>query len=379
MSKRRKFNPTERVGLNAVATIFTAFGWIFREQFVGDFGIDAQVEVTKEGTPTGRLFAIQIKAGSSYVRGRRNRISFYASEPHMFYWHSYSLPVILILFDPRRNCALWQWANYDNATQTEKGWRIDFPTSHVLDIAARDVLIGTTPRSQIATQTEKGHDAEKRIDRRYPPIKPMSRARSASVRAAAIDQLIANSMLEYRQSFSPVFERAQGLLRATPLEPSNAMRNAFDHFARAAEFAESIKNHQIKDKDDQRLNQAYLEITRGRRHVALGTYEAVIHMITYRYGQLEKLLSVDTPRTTKSESVSPSDRRSDIEQRLLNVERRMRQFPNLALQRGNSIAEGLSEIRAIERVTKLADRLLMDLEGLHDQLARLTGRNKRQN
>jgi hypothetical protein len=45
---------TERLGVNAVERIFMKeLGWIFREQTVADWGIDAQVEVANESRPTG--------------------------------------------------------------------------------------------------------------------------------------------------------------------------------------------------------------------------------------------------------------------------------------------------------------------------------------
>lgn len=54
-------NQTERVGVNAVEAIFLSMGWIFREQTISDFGIDAHVEPKDDGIPTGQLIALQIK------------------------------------------------------------------------------------------------------------------------------------------------------------------------------------------------------------------------------------------------------------------------------------------------------------------------------
>jgi len=54
-------DPTmERKGINAVESIFLhEFDWLFREQPVSDYGIDAQVEVVENNTPTGKLLALQ--------------------------------------------------------------------------------------------------------------------------------------------------------------------------------------------------------------------------------------------------------------------------------------------------------------------------------
>src|SRR5262249_4360686 len=58
---------TERKGINAVEKIFLhEFSWLFREQPVSDYGIDAQVEVVENNKPTGKLIALQIKTGSRW-------------------------------------------------------------------------------------------------------------------------------------------------------------------------------------------------------------------------------------------------------------------------------------------------------------------------
>ena len=51
-------NITERKGVNAVATIFTNMGWVFRETTHTDFGIDGDVEQVIEGMPTGHHIAL---------------------------------------------------------------------------------------------------------------------------------------------------------------------------------------------------------------------------------------------------------------------------------------------------------------------------------
>jgi hypothetical protein len=140
MSKKRIFNPTERVGVNVCAQIFTSFEWIFREQLVADFGIDAQVEITEAGAPTGHLLGLQIKTGESYFRGSGEHLFFYADEAHMNYWCNHILPIVLILHDPKSGITLWQWAHPDFSQETDKGWRIEFTLSNILDAQAKDAL-----------------------------------------------------------------------------------------------------------------------------------------------------------------------------------------------------------------------------------------------
>ena len=58
---------TDRLG---VARLEVNMGWLFREQLTHDHGIDAQVEIVKDGQPTGDLIAIQIKSGTSFFSER---------------------------------------------------------------------------------------------------------------------------------------------------------------------------------------------------------------------------------------------------------------------------------------------------------------------
>ena len=88
---------TERIAVHNCASIFSDFGWIFREQAIGDFGIDAIVETTINGKPSGKLLALQIKGGNSNFYETNSSLTFYFSETHYLYWSNYSLPVFIII------------------------------------------------------------------------------------------------------------------------------------------------------------------------------------------------------------------------------------------------------------------------------------------
>ena len=57
---------TERLGVSKLDHFFSSQGWLFREQPVHDYGIDAQIEIVDGSGATGNLIAIQVKSGSSY-------------------------------------------------------------------------------------------------------------------------------------------------------------------------------------------------------------------------------------------------------------------------------------------------------------------------
>ncbi len=140
----RRYDPTERIGLNAVERIVTAdFKWIWREQPVADFGIDAQIEVVdRYRKPTGKLIAVQVKTGVSYFQGARETHPFYIDQEHLKYWDQHSLPVILILHNPDDEQTIWQRADLHSARPTKTRWCIDVPKTKAFDAECMSELQG---------------------------------------------------------------------------------------------------------------------------------------------------------------------------------------------------------------------------------------------
>lgn len=122
---------TERVAVHNCASIFSDFGWVFREQAIGDFGIDALVETTVNGKPTGKLIALQIKGGNSNFHETDSSLTFYFSDTHRLYWSNYTLPVFLILQDSN-NQMFWQVFSTDKVQKTRTRFKIDIPKTNIL-------------------------------------------------------------------------------------------------------------------------------------------------------------------------------------------------------------------------------------------------------
>ena len=85
---------TDRSGVHAVGLIFSKeLNWIFREQTVSDYGIDAHAEIKDdEGNPTGKLIALQIKSGKSYFIKKGDGYVYRGKIRHLKYWESHCLP-----------------------------------------------------------------------------------------------------------------------------------------------------------------------------------------------------------------------------------------------------------------------------------------------
>ncbi len=102
-------NQQERLGVNAVAEAVARLGLIWRETPSADVGIDGQIEyVTAEGAATGRMVAVQIKSGPSFLKEKDGNWVFYPEQKHRFYWERFPLPVLVILHDPSRGISYWQ-------------------------------------------------------------------------------------------------------------------------------------------------------------------------------------------------------------------------------------------------------------------------------
>jgi hypothetical protein len=92
---------TERLGVSALEYFFAAQGWLFREQTTQDYGIDAHIEIVEKERPTGKLIALQIKAGTSFFKEETaDAYVFRTDEKHIAYWVGHSMPVAVVLFNP---------------------------------------------------------------------------------------------------------------------------------------------------------------------------------------------------------------------------------------------------------------------------------------
>ncbi|MCJ8145358.1 DUF4365 domain-containing protein [Acinetobacter sp. A3.8] len=140
---------TERTAIYTVANYFTQLGWIFREQANSDFGIDALVEVAKNGRPTGQLIALQIKGGSSNFRKTKTGLTFYFEERHKLYWLNFRIPVLVILHDPLSDSMFWGEVNGDSIKPTRKMWKLQIPYGNQLTVLSKHALEQTLSCSKI--------------------------------------------------------------------------------------------------------------------------------------------------------------------------------------------------------------------------------------
>lgn len=136
-----RYSSTEQIGVHKVASIFLSeLDWIFREQPISDMGIDAQVEVTEDGCPTGRLLGIQIKTGKGNFRSTSKGLTYYGSLTHLDYWLKHRLPVILVAHLPETDETYWVQVQPSSIVKMQKTWRILIPYENRLGITSLEEL-----------------------------------------------------------------------------------------------------------------------------------------------------------------------------------------------------------------------------------------------
>jgi hypothetical protein len=131
---------TERTGIEAIRATIARLGWFVREPVRPDYGVDLFLETAEDERPSGRLLALQVKSGRSYLGEGGDDIPFRANQKHIDYWMGHSLPVVVVLYDPETDRAYWQAVTEDTAESTGKGWKLIVPRSQVLDTDSLSAL-----------------------------------------------------------------------------------------------------------------------------------------------------------------------------------------------------------------------------------------------
>lgn len=106
--------------------------WIYRDQPLVDVGIDALIEESIDGEPTGKFLAAQIKSGKGNVYETENSYTYYISNIHYEYWLNLDLPIILIIHIEELDKLFWEYVSKENILRTNKKWKIELPKTKLL-------------------------------------------------------------------------------------------------------------------------------------------------------------------------------------------------------------------------------------------------------
>ncbi|WP_052143749.1 DUF4365 domain-containing protein [Wocania ichthyoenteri] len=132
---------TERIGIYKTGFIFTKeVKWIFREQPIVDVGIDALIEQSTNGNPTGQFIAAQIKTGEGNFHISENHLTHYVSKIHYNYWLNFNVPVILVGHLPDDDKTYWENITKTTLQKTKTQWKISVSKKKELDVKSIDEL-----------------------------------------------------------------------------------------------------------------------------------------------------------------------------------------------------------------------------------------------
>lgn len=137
-----RYDRTERLGVNETERIvIKEIDWIFREQPIVDVGLDAIIEESIDGSPTGKFLAVQIKTGRSNFLISDKTIIYYVSNIHYNYWLNLCIPIILIAHFPDTGATYWQQISERTFKKTKKQWKIEIPKNQLFNLRAKAKLV----------------------------------------------------------------------------------------------------------------------------------------------------------------------------------------------------------------------------------------------
>jgi hypothetical protein len=103
-----KTKQTANAGVLYVETVVNNHGSIFRRVHQEeDVGIDGFIELVHDESASGKLIAVQIKSGDSYLSEAGDCFEVAVNEKHLSYWRNFMLPVILVCYSPTKDVAAW--------------------------------------------------------------------------------------------------------------------------------------------------------------------------------------------------------------------------------------------------------------------------------
>lgn len=136
---RTKQTSTE--GMLYVEKMVNDHGSIFRRVHQEeDVGIDGFIEIVQEEEVSGKLVAVQIKSGESFLSSDHSEFEVPVDERHLYYWKNFMVPVLLVCYSPTLDVAAWisvrdyiERAEYYGESRLTK---ISIPTRRRFDVEA---------------------------------------------------------------------------------------------------------------------------------------------------------------------------------------------------------------------------------------------------
>ncbi|MBT5019772.1 MAG: DUF4365 domain-containing protein [Planctomicrobium sp.] len=244
--KAQDTDRTERIGMGIAMSAFESQDFAFREQSESDYGIDAHAERIEGEKASGRLLAVQLKSGASYLSETCAEGYVYRTDKkHAEYWLNHSLPVLICLCDTDAKKVFWQVVTSDTAQSTGKGFKFVVPTSQQVELssvsALRDLLSPVVAADRYTTfkTDDTSHGAAKRYS-----IEVVLNATMSKAEVAAIVRQVTNEGQKRRYHRNHLIERQWGDTDAhvvwTFIYPSAEDHKRRNHICRSIWINESL-------------------------------------------------------------------------------------------------------------------------------------------
>lgn len=102
-------NQQAELGIDQLITEIKRHGSIYRPiHQENDLGVDGTIELVRNEESIGRIVAVQVKSGDSYLSLRGDCFEVVVDDAHIAYWLEYMLPVILVCYSPSKKLLCWQ-------------------------------------------------------------------------------------------------------------------------------------------------------------------------------------------------------------------------------------------------------------------------------
>ena len=155
----RPTEQTAQLGEDLAQWRFSKLGFTVRPQNSRDYGLDHHVELIEGGEASGRLLALQVKAGNSYFGERDGTDIIFRTDPdHIEYWLNHSLPVVVCLCDLSEPEVYWQIVSRETVVSTGTGFKIRIPVDQKVDErsihALRQIFTPAAPSSNYTVLSE---------------------------------------------------------------------------------------------------------------------------------------------------------------------------------------------------------------------------------
>lgn len=132
---------TGRRGVLLCGAAFEEIGFVFRDQPIADYGIDAIIEPKGERYLSGKMIAVQVKSGDYFFKERKeDYVVFRGDSAHYNYWINHSLPVIVVLHHPSTGEIIWENITRETAIKCKTGWKTNVPCKQVLKDSKEKLL-----------------------------------------------------------------------------------------------------------------------------------------------------------------------------------------------------------------------------------------------